>query len=339
KTQKGKGHGPSQADSANGGIIKGSKVTNNDFLKSEKDKKPPYFACKALIEAAHLDPKIILISHSLTNQKSPFLAFRDLFPERYIDAGVSEGHAISLSYVLAAQGYKPYVILYSNMLQRVLDQALIDACLQRYPIRFIIDHSSIVFHNVQHAGFFDTAFLGTLPNLLLMSPSSQESVTDIIQFSAQELPSPCVIRLSKELWSLDIPHPPVEMAKGHYIQHGTKVGILSYGSVLKECIDATKLLEAHGISTTLADARFMQPIDEKMVFQMAKKHDVFVSVEENSSGGLSSQVLRVVCKMGLLNDQFHYYPIFLKQIQGINQPPVVVTPEQIFHTIQTLLSF
>jgi len=337
KTKKGKGHAPAEADATASNNILNFDSANNNLQSKKIEKALPFFACMALIEAAHLDPKIVLVSLSMSNYSSPFLAFKDLFPERYIDAGISEGHAISLASTLATQGFKTYVILYSNMLQRVLDQALVDACVQSYPVRFIIDHSSVLLHSPQHAGFFDSTFLGSLSNLVLMSPGSQEDIESMIQFSATNLTSPCVLRLSKELsLSLDIKKP-VELGRGNIIKKGDKVALLSYGNVLKDCIEASKLLHANGISTTVADARFLLPLDERMLVNLAGEHDLLVSVEENASGGLSSHVLRVLNNFGLLSDQRQYHPIYRKELHDLKNDHNVITPEKIFNTILSLL--
>lgn len=338
KTKKGRGHAPTEADADSSNNILNFDCANNNVQNKKVEKTPPFFACKALIEAAHLDPKIMVVSLSMSNYNSPFLAFKDLFPERYIDVGVSEGHAISLACTLATQGFKPYVILYSNMLQRVLDQALVDACVQSYPVRFIIDHSSILLHSSQHAGFFDSTFLGSLSNLVLMSPGSQEDIESMIQFSAKNLTSPCVLRLSKEL-SLSLgARKPVELGIGNIIKRGGKVALLSYGNVLQDCIEAAELLDANGISTTVADARFLQPLDERMLVNLADEHDLIVSVEENASGGLSSHVLRVLNTFGLLNNKFQYHPIYIKELDDLKNDHNVITPEKIFNTIHNLLT-
>lgn len=338
KTKKGRGYAPAEADVTFSNNVLNIESANHNAQHKKAYKKPPFFACKALIEAAHLDSKIVVVSLSMSNYSSPFLAFKDLFPERYIDAGVSEGHAISLACTLATQGFKPYVILYSNMLQRVLDQALIDACIQSYPVRFIIDHSSILFHSSQHAGFFDSTFLGSLSNLVLMSPGSQEDVEAMIQFSAKELSSPCVLRLSKELFLTLENQKPVELGVGNIIKKGRKVALLSYGSVLKDCIEASELLDANGISTTIADARFLQPLDERMLINLSDEHDLLVSVEENASGGLSSHVLRTLNNFGLLSNKLKYHPIYIKELSEMKNNQSVITPEKIFNTIVSLLS-
>lgn len=338
KTKKGRGHAPAEADAISSNNILNFEGVNHTIQHKKVDKKPPFFACKALIEAAHLDSKIVVVSLSMSNYNSPFLAFKDLFPERYIDTGVSEGHAISLACTLATQGFKPYVILYSNMLQRVLDQALIDACIQSYPVRFIIDHSSILFHSSQHAGFFDSTFLGSLSNLVLMSPGSQEDVEAMIKFSAQELTSPCVLRLSKELLLTLENQKPVTLGVGNIIKRGGAVALLSYGGVLKDCIDASKLLESHGISTTIADARFLQPLDERMLINLSDEHDLLVSVEENASGGLSAHVLRTLNNFGLLSEKLKYHPIYIKELNEMRNSQNVITPEKIVNTIVNLLS-
>lgn len=338
KTKKGKGHPPAEADANYSNNILHFDRAHHHVQNKKTDKEPPFFACKSLIEVAHLDPKIVVVSLSMANYNSPFLAFKDLFPERYIDAGVSEGHAISLACTLATQGFKPYVILYSNMLQRVLDQALVDACVQSYPVRFIIDHSSILFHSSQHAGFFDSTFLGSLSNLVLMSPGSQEDIESMIQFSAKDLTSPCVIRLSRELsLSLDIKKP-VELGLGNIIKKGDKVALLSYGNVLQDCLEASELLEAKGVSTTVADARFLKPLDERMLVNLSNEHDLIVSVEENASGGLSSHVLRVLNNFGLLSPKLQYHPIYLKELNDLKNDHNVITPEKIFNTILSLLT-
>jgi 1-deoxy-D-xylulose-5-phosphate synthase len=221
------------------------------------------------------------------------------------DVGIAEQHAVTFAAGLAAEGMKPFCAIYSTFLQRAYDQIVHDVALQNLPVRFAIDRAGLVGADGQtHAGAFDTAYLGCIPNMMLMAASDEVELTRMVATAAAYNEGPCAFRFPRgEGRGLDLPEEaePLTIGKGRIIREGSDVAILSYGARLQECEMAADLLAEKGISVTVADARFARPLDAKLVDQLAKKHKTLFTIEEGSRGGFGSIVLHHLAETGALD--------------------------------------
>jgi 1-deoxy-D-xylulose-5-phosphate synthase len=316
KTKKGKGYAPAESDQDGLNHISSFDIKTGMPTLKEK-KQSGYFACKALIEAAYNDPSIVLISLRTPHIHSPFLAFKDLYPDRYFEVGITESHAMTLTASLAKNGLKPYLILYSSFLHRVLDNAIVDICLKKIPVRIIIDHTKFTGHDfVLDARLFDSSFSSYLPNLVIMSPGCSDDIQKMVDISTK-FTGPSIIRLSKTLTEQNLKDSPLEVGKFRILKNGERLAILSYGGRLDECLRIADNLNTNGISTTVVDTRFLKPLDKDSLKTIVNSHQYLISIEENAMGSLSNHILQylnqelsgstIVYKPFYISDQNHNF--------------------------------
>lgn len=233
-------------------------------------------------------------------------AFEKEFPDRCFDVGIAEQHAVTFAAGLATEGLKPFVAIYSTFLQRAYDQIVHDVCIQNLPVRFAIDRAGLVgADGATHAGSFDIAYLGCLPNMVLMAPSDELELARMVATAASYNDGPIAFRYPRgEGTGIDIPQnaKPLEIGKGRILQHGKDIAILSYGTRLQDAIDAAKLLESKSLSVTVADARFAKPLDRDIIKALATEHSTLITVEEGSSNGFGAMVLEYLANTGLLDN-------------------------------------
>jgi 1-deoxy-D-xylulose-5-phosphate synthase len=236
--------------------------------------------------------------------------FGRAFPDRTFDVGIAEQHAVTFAAGLAAEGQKPFVAIYSTFLQRAYDQVIHDVAIQNLPVRFMIDRAGLVgADGATHAGAFDIAYLGCLPNFVLMAPADEAELTHMVATAARYDDGPIALRYPRgEGLGAKIPAPPqiLEIGKGRYIQGAptetADIAILSYGTRLEECIKAAQTLQKDGKTVTIADARFAKPLDEDLVRDLAQNHKTLITIEEGSTGGFGAYVLEHLAKNDLLAD-------------------------------------
>jgi 1-deoxy-D-xylulose-5-phosphate synthase len=341
-TQKGKGYAPAEksADKYHG-------VNKFDVITGKQDKPaanaPSYqnvFA-KALIKEAEHDPKIVAINAAMPSGTSLNL-FADKFPARCFDVGIAEQHAVTFAAGMACEGYKPFCAIYSTFLQRGYDQVVHDVAIQQLPVRFAMDRAGLVGADGQtHAGSFDGAYLGCLPGFVLMAASDEAELMHMVATAVAIDDRPVAFRYPRgEGVGVELPERGTVLAvgKGRIIREGTKIAILSYGTRLQEALKAADELQARGLSTTVADARFHRPLDTELVRRLAKDHEVLVTVEEAAIGGFGSHVLHYLAHAGLLDAGLKVRPMVLpdkfqdhdkpqKQYDeaGLNAPHIVET--------------
>ncbi|MBN8531231.1 MAG: 1-deoxy-D-xylulose-5-phosphate synthase [Alphaproteobacteria bacterium] len=312
-TQKGKGYQPAEisADKYHG-------VTSFNVATGEQKKAsagaPSYtkvFA-QSLIKQAEKDQKIVAITAAMPSGTG-LDAFAEAYPERFFDVGIAEQHAVTFAAGLACEGFKPFCAIYSTFLQRGYDQVVHDVAIQKLPVRFAMDRAGQVgADGSTHAGSFDIAYLGCLPNFVLMAPSDEVELMHMIATAAEIDDRPSAFRYPRgEGSGAALPKigTPLEIGKGRVVKEGTQVAILSYGTRLFEALKAAEELEQRGISTTVADARFCKPLDAELVSRLAREHEVLITVEEGSIGGFGSHVGHYLSHQGLLDRGLKFRPL------------------------------
>ncbi len=304
-TKKGHGYAPAEAspDKYHG-------VSKFNVITGEQAKAPPgppqytrIFA-DALIAEAEADSRIVAITAAMPSGTG-LDRFAKRFPDRTFDVGIAEQHAVTFAAGMATEGMKPYCAIYSTFLQRAYDQVVHDVVLQHLPVRFGIDRAGLVgADGATHAGSFDLAYLGCLPGIVLMAPSDEVELMDMVATSAIIDDRPSAIRYPRgESTGLELPArgTPLAIGRGRILREGSSVAILSLGTRLADSLRAADELGARGLSTTVADARFAKPFDTAMVEQLARHHAVLVVVEEGSMGGFGAHVLQHLAMRGLLD--------------------------------------
>jgi len=317
-TQKGKGYEPAEksADKYHG-VAKFDVVTGAQA--KPKPNAPSYtkvFA-NALVKEAEKDDKIVAINAAMPAGTGLDI-FGDRFPERCFDVGIAEQHGVTFAAGLACEGYKPFAAIYSTFLQRGYDQVVHDVAIQRLPVRFAIDRAGLVgADGPTHAGAFDVTYLATLPGFIVMAPSDEAELVNMVATAAAIDDRPSAFRYPRgEGIGVEMPEEgtPLEIGKGRIVREGNAVALLSLGCRLQECLQAAEELSAHGLSTTVADARFAKPLDEDLVRQLAREHEVLITIEEGSIGGFAAHVLDFLARDGLLDEGLKVRPMTLPDV-------------------------
>ncbi|MEL6781935.1 MAG: 1-deoxy-D-xylulose-5-phosphate synthase, partial [Pseudomonadota bacterium] len=301
-TQKGKGYQMA--------VDKGDKlhaVSKFDVVSGEEVKKtsnaPSYTSVFAgqLIEEAKANDKVVGITAAMPSGTG-IDKFMKAFPDRTFDVGIAEQHAVTFAAGLAAEGMVPFCALYSTFLQRAYDSVVHDVALQNLPVRFAMDRAGLVGNDgATHAGAFDTAYLGCLPNMVLMACGDEAELQAMTKTAALYDEHPIAFRFPRgEGMGVDMyaseDVPVLEIGKGRVLKEGTSVCLLNFGGRLGECLKASEMLGAKGLSTTVADARFAKPLDEDLIRRLASEHEVLLTVEEGSVGGFGAFVLHFLTK-------------------------------------------
>ncbi|MBX4952315.1 1-deoxy-D-xylulose-5-phosphate synthase [Rhizobium binae] len=305
-TQKGKGYPPAEAAADKyHGVNKFDVITGAQARV--KPNAPSYTSvfAEALVQEAALDDKIVGITAAMPNGTG-LDKLAEAFPSRCFDVGIAEQHAVTFAAGLAAEGYKPFAALYSTFLQRAYDQVVHDVAIQGLPVRFPIDRAGYVgADGPTHAGSFDTAFLTTLPGFVVMAAADEAELKHMVRTAAAYDAGPISFRYPRgEGVGVDMPARGeiLQIGKGRIVKEGTKVALLSFGTRLADCLLAAEDLEAAGLSTTVADARFAKPLDHDLIRQLARHHEMLITVEEGSVGGFGSQVMQYLSSEGLLDN-------------------------------------
>ena len=312
-----KGHGYPPAEKATDkfhGVNKFNVVTGKQPVK--KGNSPSYTAvfAKSLIHEAEIDEKIVAITAAMPSGTG-IDKFAEKFPERTFDVGIAEQHAVTFAAGLATQGYKPFAAIYSTFLQRAYDQIVHDVAIQCLPVRFAIDRAGLVGSDgPTHAGSYDITYLATLPNFVVMAAADESELMHMIATAASINDRPSALRYPRgEGVGVDLPEhgAPLTIGKGRIVREGSRIAILSYGARLYECLRAADDLTRQGLPTTVADARFVKPLDTELLKLLATDHEILVTIEEGSIGGFSAHVMQYLTTSGLLDDGLKVRPMIL----------------------------
>lgn len=295
KTKKGKGYIPAEQDPIG---FHGVPKFDHTSGKLPQTKSAPTYSNifgDWLCEMAEQDPKIIGITPAM-REGSGMVEFSKRFPEQYFDVAIAEQHAVTFAAGLAIADYKPVVAIYSSFLQRAYDQLIHDVAIQNLPVIFAIDRAGIVGADGQtHQGAFDLSFMRCIPNMTIMCPSDENELRQML-YTAYTMDSPVAVRYPRgNAQGVELqPMHALEVGKGNVIRHGQKVAILNFGALLNQ---AKSVAEKHNY--TLADMRFVKPLDEALIATLADSHDLIVTLEENAvQGGAGSFVNEYLQKIG-----------------------------------------
>jgi 1-deoxy-D-xylulose-5-phosphate synthase len=342
-TKKGKGYAPAEnaADKYHG-------VVKFDIVSGKQDKgpgggPPAYTAvfAEALKNEMARDEKIVAITAAMPSGTG-LDKVEAAYPERTFDVGIAEQHAVTFAAGLAAQGHRPFCAIYSTFLQRAYDQVVHDVAIQNLPVRFAMDRAGLVgADGCTHAGSFDLAYLCTLPNFVVMAAADEAELVHMVHTMAVHDSGPIAVRYPRGNGrGITLPEVPkeLEIGKGRIVREGKTVAILSLGTRLEEAEKAADLLEAKGLSTTVADLRFAKPLDEELIRKLLTSHEVAVTIEEASIGGLGAHVLTMASDEGLIDSGLKLRTMRLPDIfqdqespqkqydeAGLNAPHIVET--------------
>ncbi|MBU2378599.1 MAG: 1-deoxy-D-xylulose-5-phosphate synthase [Alphaproteobacteria bacterium] len=304
-TQKGKGYAPAESSAD-----KLHAVVKFDVVSGKQNKSvsnaPSYTKVfgTELIKRAERDPSIVAITAAMPSGTGVDL-FGQAFPTRTYDVGIAEQHAVTFAAGLAADGMKPFCAIYSTFLQRGYDQVVHDVAIQKLPVRFAMDRAGLVgADGSTHAGSFDIGYMGALPGMVLMAAADEADLAAMIATACEIDDRPSAFRYPRgEGVGVEIPElaAPLEIGRGRIVREGTAVALLSFGTRLQETLKAADILAAHGVSATVADARFAKPLDHDLVTRLAREHEALITVEEGAMGGFGAFVLQYLAGEGALD--------------------------------------
>jgi 1-deoxy-D-xylulose-5-phosphate synthase len=341
-TRKGKGYPPAEnaADKYHG-------VAKFDVITGAQAKPPsntPSYTkvfAQSLIREAERDPRIVAVTAAMPDGTGLNL-FGERFPDRTFDVGIAEQHAVTFCAGMAAGGLKPFCAIYSTFLQRGYDQVVHDVALQRLPVRFAIDRAGLVgADGATHAGAFDVAYLANLPDFVVMAAADEAELARMVATAVACDDRPSAFRFPRgDGVGVEVPErpAPLEIGRGRVVREGTKIALLSFGARLQETLKAAEELDARGLSTTVADARFAKPLDRDLIQRLARAHEALVTIEEGAVGGFGSHVLHLLAMEGMLDAGLRVRPmcfpdIFIDQdspakmydAAAMNAPHIVAT--------------
>ncbi len=330
-TKKGKGYKPAEesGDKYHG-------VSKFDVLTGKQSKgksKAPSFTkvfANTLIKHAENDTKIVAITGAMPSGTGLDL-FQKKFPERMFDVGIAEQHGVTFAAGLATEGYKPFAAIYSTFLQRAYDQVVHDVAIQSLPVRFAIDRAGLVgADGATHAGSFDITYLTTLPNFVVMAASDEAELVRMINTSVSINDRPSAFRYPRGNGTgIELPDTKevLEIGKGKIISSGKHVAILNFGARMNECKKASETLKKKGITTSIFDARFAKPLDEKIIIELASNHEAVITIEEGSIGGFGSHVTKLLSDRGFFDRGLKFRSMILPD-KFLDQD----TPENMYRT-------
>ncbi|KZD03022.1 MULTISPECIES: 1-deoxy-D-xylulose-5-phosphate synthase [Thalassospira] len=304
-TQKGKGYGPAEnaADKYHG-VAKFDVVTGKQAKATPNAPSYTKVYGETLTKLAETDDRITAITAAMPSGTGVNI-FAKRFPDRAFDVGIAEQHAVTFAAGMACEGYKPFCTLYSTFLQRAYDQVVHDVVIQNLPVRFAMDRAGLVgADGATHAGAYDIAYLGCLPNIVLMAAADEAELVHMTTTAWAIDDRPSAFRYPRgEGVGVEMPAEGkvLEIGKGRILREGGKIAILSYGTRLAEAMLAAEDLAARGLPATVADARFAKPLDHALIADLARNHEVLITIEEGSIGGFGAMVLQHMAGQGLLD--------------------------------------
>jgi 1-deoxy-D-xylulose-5-phosphate synthase len=314
-TKKGKGYAPAEnsADKYHG-VNKFNVITGAQTKPQSNAPSYTSVFAQALIAEARADDRIVAVTAAMPNGTG-LDKFEELFPTRVFDVGIAEQHAVTFAAGLATEGMKPFVAIYSTFLQRAYDQVVHDVAVQGLPVRFAIDRAGYVgADGPTHAGNYDNAYLGAIPGMVIMAAGDEAELKHMVATAAAYDDGPIAFRYPRgDGLGVEMPErgQVLPIGRGRVLREGKSVALLSFGTRLGEVIAAGEKLQAFGLNPTIADARFMKPLDEALIARLAGEHEVLITVEEGGIGGFGSHVATFLARSGLLDGKVKFRPLMI----------------------------
>lgn len=317
-TKKGKGYGPaeSSADKYHG-VNKFNVITGAQTKPQSNAPSYTSVFAQSLIEEARADDRVVAVTAAMPNGTG-LDKFAELFPTRVFDVGIAEQHAVTFAAGMATEGMKPFVAIYSTFLQRAYDQVVHDVAVQGLPVRFAIDRAGYVgADGPTHAGNYDAAYLGAIPGMVVMAAGDEAELRHMVATAAAYDEGPIAFRYPRGD-GLGVELPPrgtvLEIGKGRILREGKSVALVNFGTRLGEVITAGEKLMAYGLNPTIADMRFLKPLDETLLARLAKEHEVLITIEEGGIGGFGSHVATFLASNGMLDGKLKFRPLMIPDV-------------------------
>lgn len=296
-TKKGKGYSPAENDPASFHGVPPFDITTGKPLK--KAGIPTYTKIfgQTMLRLAEMNEKIIAISAAMP-EGTGLIPFAEKFPNRFYDVGIAEQHGVTFAAGLAKGGFHPVVAIYSTFLQRAYDQIVHDVCLQNLPVTFALDRAGLVGEDgPTHHGTFDISYLRHIPNMVLMAPKDEDELQHML-YTSVNYNGPSAIRYPRGV-GMGVEIRPqfklLDIGKGEILSEGNDVAIIAAGSMVYPSMETAGILKKNGIYATVVNARFIKPLDESLILELASKCGNIITVEEGAlSGGFGSSVLEVL---------------------------------------------
>lgn len=308
-TKKGKGYEPAENNPDKFHGPSPFKIDTGETIKKSNGSEYSNILGESLIELSEADDKIVAITAAMPSGTGLY-KFKIKFPKRFFDVGIAEQHGVTLAAAMAAGGFKPFFAVYSTFLQRGYDQVLHDVCIQNLPVVFAIDRAGLVGSDGEtHHGVFDLSFLTHIPNMSIMAPKDRLEFKEMIRFASKYDKGPLAIRYPRGT-SCDLSHISsnynIEMGSSEIIHEGKDIAIIAVGEMVEYGVEVMKKLNTLDKDVTLVNARFIKPLDEKLILQLAKNHKTIITYEDNCIiGGFGSYVndllVRSNCKCDVVN--------------------------------------
>ena len=300
-TQKGKGYEPAEQEPARfHGTGPFDIETGKPVSTKKKDTYTDVFS-KVICDIGKRNPRVAVITAAMADGTG-LSEFQRRFPKRFFDVGIAEGHAVTFAAGLAAGGMKPVFAVYSSFLQRGYDQIIHDVGLQNLPVVFAVDRAGLVGSAGEtHQGIFDLSYLGSIPNMTVMSPKNRWELADMLRF-AVDYEGPIALRYPRGTAydGCEEFRSPIRYGKSEVIYEEESIAIVSVGHMFEEALKTRRLIKETGYNCSLVNARFVKPIDSEMIEELAKRHSLIVTIEENVlCGGFGEQVTEYVSAQGL----------------------------------------
>ncbi|MDP7615569.1 MAG: 1-deoxy-D-xylulose-5-phosphate synthase [SAR324 cluster bacterium] len=304
-TQKGKGYAFAEEDSYKYHGVTPFEPVDGKFIKKKSTGNTISFSQvfgDKLGELMERDEKVVVLTAAMLSGTG-IVKLQPKYPDRVLDVGIAEGHAVTCSAGLATTGNKPFVAIYSTFLQRALDHIIHDVAIQKLPVRFMLDRAGFVgADGPTHHGLYDLTYLRMIPNMTIMVPRNGAELRGMMELACNYENGPLAIRYPRgNTAELDEnKSPQIEFGKAHILRKGQDVALFAVGSMVDTAEDVADVLEAKGFSTAVINARFVKPLDEKVIVRFGGKVKMLVSLEENTiHGGFGSGVLETLSEKGI----------------------------------------
>jgi 1-deoxy-D-xylulose-5-phosphate synthase len=302
-TVKGKGYSPAEKDPAHFHGVGSFEISTGSPKKTPPHLPPTYTEVfgETMVDLGKREKKLFAITAAMP-EGTGLNRFSEMFPERFLDVGIAEQHAVTFAAGLATEGFRPVVAIYSTFLQRAFDQIIHDVCLPDLPVIFCIDRGGLVGEDGQtHHGHFDITYLRSLPNMTLMAPKDENELRHML-FTALKHSGPVAIRYPRGRGlgvSLDREYRVIPIGESEVLKEGKDLTLIALGSMVQPSLEAAAEMEKEGLSATVINCRFVKPLDKKLA-DYARRNGKVLVVEENiQQGGLGSAVLELFSDVGL----------------------------------------